>query len=97
MASSLRKALPAAVREIRLHLCQTGRGSSGVRSFVETAYPAIKSANPTLPILIREAAGTPARAFVRFGHGVEKQASLQGVESAAEVETRLAGLVEGKP
>lgn len=39
----------------------------GCSAFIKTSYPAVKAANPELPILIREALGTPARAFARFG------------------------------
>jgi hypothetical protein len=35
--------------------------------FVLNNYVAIKKANPTLPILVREAEGVEARAFARFG------------------------------
>lgn len=37
------------------------------RAFVEKSYLGIKAKNPDLPILIREALGTPPRAFARFG------------------------------
>jgi NADH dehydrogenase (ubiquinone) 1 alpha subcomplex subunit 2 len=37
------------------------------RHFILSAYPVIKKSNPDLPVLIREAQGTPARAFARFG------------------------------
>ena len=37
------------------------------RQFVVSSYPTLKQHNPDLPILIREAQGTPARAFARFG------------------------------
>lgn len=37
------------------------------RQFIQASYPGIKKNNPDLPILIREASGTPARAFVRLG------------------------------
>ena len=39
----------------------------GDRQFVQSAYPYLKKHNPELPVLIREAKGTPARAFARFG------------------------------
>ncbi|GAA5995623.1 L51/S25/CI-B8 domain-containing protein [Rhodotorula paludigena] len=91
--SALRKALPQAVRELRLFGCQQSPASEGVRAFIRSSYPAIKSANPDLPILIREARGTPARGFVRFERGVEKQVSLEGVSSAEEVERKIAGLL----
>ncbi|GAA5837041.1 hypothetical protein JCM9279_007740 [Rhodotorula babjevae] len=91
--SALRKALPQAVRELRLFGCQQSPASEGVRAFIKTAYPAVKQANPDLPILIREAHGTPARGFVRFERGVEKQISLEGASSADEVERKIASLL----
>ncbi|GAA6030983.1 hypothetical protein JCM8097_008968 [Rhodosporidiobolus ruineniae] len=91
--SALRKALPSTVRELRLFGCQQGQGSEGLRQFIKTSYAAVKSANPDLPVLIREARGTPARGFVRFERGVEKQVSLEGVMSAEEVERKIASLI----
>ena len=44
-----------------------GRTSLFFRQFILSKYPIIKKHNPDLPVLIREATGTPARAFVRFG------------------------------
>ena len=37
------------------------------RQFIKSGYLAIKQHNPDLPVLIREASGTPARVFARFG------------------------------
>ena len=37
------------------------------RQFIVSKYPVIKKHNPDLPVLIREATGTPARVFARFG------------------------------
>jgi NADH dehydrogenase (ubiquinone) 1 alpha subcomplex subunit 2 len=37
------------------------------RAFVVSKYPVIKKHNPDLPVMIREATGTPARVFARFG------------------------------
>lgn len=37
------------------------------RQFILSAYPVIKKHNPDLPVMIREAQGTPARVFARFG------------------------------
>ncbi|KAG9088177.1 hypothetical protein FRC06_002191 [Ceratobasidium sp. 370] len=68
--SAFTKAFPKAVRELRLLGCQTGAGSAGLREFIASTYPSIKSANPNLPVLIREAQGTPARVFVRYGPSV---------------------------
>lgn len=36
-------------------------------AFIEKSYLGVKEKNPDLPILIREALGTPPRAFARFG------------------------------
>ncbi|SGZ24074.1 BQ5605_C023g09697 [Microbotryum silenes-dioicae] len=92
--SVLRSALPSALRELRLFGCQSSPASAGLRAFIESSYPAIKKANPTLPILIREAQGVPARAFARFEHGQERSVVLQGLGSAQEVEKRIEELLE---
>ncbi|GAA97512.1 uncharacterized protein L969DRAFT_42565 [Mixia osmundae IAM 14324] len=93
MASALRKALPAAVREIRILACQTSEQSAGARNFIQKAYLDVKKANPDLPIMFREAQGTPARAFVRLERGVERQVSLSGAADSAEVEKRIASIL----
>ncbi|PWN95367.1 NADH dehydrogenase, alpha subcomplex, subunit 2 [Tilletiopsis washingtonensis] len=89
--SALSRALPA-IKEIRLHLCQSGQASAGAREFLKAAYPSLKEANPNLPFLIREAQGTPARIFARFDRGVEKHAELDGL-SKADVEKKVSALL----
>jgi len=37
------------------------------REFIEKQYLSLKKEHPTLPILVREAQGVPARLFARFG------------------------------
>jgi NADH dehydrogenase (ubiquinone) 1 alpha subcomplex subunit 2 len=37
------------------------------REFILANYPVIKQHNQDLPVMIREAEGTPARVFARFG------------------------------
>jgi len=37
------------------------------RQFIQASYPSIKSSQPDLKFMIREAQGVNARAFVRFG------------------------------
>lgn len=47
-----------------------GLGKSGRltdRQFIQASYPSIKSSQPDLKFMIREAQGVNARAFVRFG------------------------------
>ncbi|KAF9240026.1 NDUFA2, NADH ubiquinone oxidoreductase 10.5kD subunit [Melanogaster broomeanus] len=90
--SAFAKALSPALREIRILCCQTGQPSEGTRQFVLSAYPSIKKYNPNLPILIREATGTPARVFARFERGVEKHVELDNL-SSSEVATKVAQLL----
>ncbi|RSH84448.1 uncharacterized protein EHS24_005969 [Apiotrichum porosum] len=87
------KQLPKAVKELRLHLCQTSPASAGVRQFIKASYPALKSANPDVKVLIREAQGVSPRAFVRFERGVEQQAGLDNLSETdvAAALTKLAG------
>ncbi|KAK7689604.1 hypothetical protein QCA50_007396 [Cerrena zonata] len=90
--SSFAKALSPAIREIRILCCQSGAASSGTRQFVSSTYPTLKQHNPDLPILIREAKGTPARVFARFERGVEKQVDVENL-SSKDVATRVAQLL----
>lgn len=80
------------------------------RQFIFAHYPVIKQHNPDLPVLIREATGTPARAFARFGASCTRRAIVthlmspteRGVEkhvelddlSAPEVEAKIARLLQ---
>ncbi|KAF8603592.1 NDUFA2, NADH ubiquinone oxidoreductase 10.5kD subunit [Ceratobasidium sp. AG-I] len=90
--SAFTKAFPRAVREIRLLGCQTGQGSAGLREFIASTYPQIKSSNPNLPVLIREAQGTPARVFVRYERGLEKHVDVDGLP-ASEVSQKISSLL----
>ncbi|KDQ16627.1 hypothetical protein BOTBODRAFT_30550 [Botryobasidium botryosum FD-172 SS1] len=91
--SALSKAFSPALREIRVLLCQSSPASAGTRQFIQTAYPAIKKQNPDLPVLIREAQGTPARVFARFERGVERHVELDNL-SASDVERKVADLLK---
>ncbi|KAK1920886.1 NADH dehydrogenase 10.5K chain [Papiliotrema laurentii] len=93
---SFAKQLPRALKEIRLHLCQTGHSSEGLRQFIATTYPAIKDARPDLKVLIREANGIEPRAFARFERGVEAQTNLSGL-SEKDVSAALSKLVSSQP
>ncbi|WOO78872.1 NADH dehydrogenase [ubiquinone] 1 alpha subcomplex subunit 2 [Vanrija pseudolonga] len=85
------KQLPKAVKELRLHLCQTSPASAGVRQWISASYPALKASNPDVKVLIREAQGVSPRAFVRFERGVESQTGLDNF-SANDVNAALAKL-----
>ncbi|KAE8223216.1 hypothetical protein CF319_g3717 [Tilletia indica] len=86
------RAISKAVREVRLHLCQSGQGSAGARQYLLQNYAAIKSANPETPFLVREASGIPARVYARFERGLERSVDLEGA-SAADVEKRISQLL----
>uniref|UniRef100_A0A182NST8 NADH dehydrogenase [ubiquinone] 1 alpha subcomplex subunit 2 n=1 Tax=Anopheles dirus TaxID=7168 RepID=A0A182NST8_9DIPT len=68
--------LNPSVKELRLHLCQTGEESKGVREFVNTRYVQLKRDNPTLPILVRECSGVQPRLWARYALGKEKSVPL---------------------
>ncbi|KAG0232942.1 hypothetical protein BGW41_001689 [Actinomortierella wolfii] len=84
---------PKALKELRVHFCQTSPASSGLRQFITSNYAAVKAANPNLPILIREARGTEAKIFARFEKGVEKKIVLDGL-SAKEIEQQLTSIAK---
>ncbi|CAH0386053.1 unnamed protein product [Bemisia tabaci] len=64
------------LKELRLHLCQTGETSKGVRDFIQNHYVSLKSANPLFPILVREASGVEPRLYARYEFGKETHTSL---------------------
>ncbi|KAH9896478.1 NADH dehydrogenase alpha subcomplex subunit 2 [Cubamyces menziesii] len=90
--SSFAKALSPAVREIRILCCQSGPASSGTRQFITSHYPTLKQHNPDLPILIRQAKGTPARVFARFERGQEKHVEVEGL-SSSDVASKISQLL----
>ncbi|KAH7158168.1 thioredoxin-like protein [Dactylonectria estremocensis] len=81
------------LREVRFLFCQTSEQSAAVRSFITRAYPTMKRNNPSIPILIREAAGTQPKIYARYERGTEKAQSLEGL-SAQQIEDTVTGLVQ---
>lgn len=69
------------LKELRIHLCQTGKHSEGVREFIKKHYVNIKRENPNFPILIRECSGVQPRVWARYEKGVEKSAPLTNLEA----------------
>ncbi|KAJ3210982.1 hypothetical protein HDU82_006990 [Entophlyctis luteolus] len=66
------------------------------RDFVLNSYAALKQANPTLPILVREAQNVEARVFGRYAAGVERKIILENLDEAA-VASRIKQLGETVP
>ncbi|KAG8897919.1 hypothetical protein FRC01_011111 [Tulasnella sp. 417] len=93
--SAIKKLSPA-IKELRFLMCQTGQASAGARQFIQTAYPYLKKHNPDVPVLIREATGTPARAFARFEYGVEKHIELDNL-SSTDVQTKVTEMLNAPP
>lgn len=76
--------LAAPLRELRIHLCQKGDSSKGIRDFLQQNYVGMKKTNPKFPILVRECSGVQPRLWARFDKGVEKSVSLNNL-SATDV------------
>ncbi|XP_047506888.1 NADH dehydrogenase [ubiquinone] 1 alpha subcomplex subunit 2 [Pieris napi] len=72
--------LGGALKELRIHLCQTSPHSAGVREFISKNYVNIKKENPTFPILIRECNGIQPRIWARYDRGCEAN---KGAERSA--------------
>eukprot|EP00887_Chlorella_sp_A99_P005690 scaffold1.g5690.t1 len=86
-----RSALSRNLQELRIHLCQTGKGSEGARDFVLSSYQELKKANPLFPILVREASGVEAKLIARYDFGVEEAVRIEGL-SKAEIGKQLEAL-----
>lgn len=84
------------LKELRLHVSQTADGSRGARTFIQNNYAAMRKANPSLPILIREASFVEARVFGRYDLGQERKISLENL-SEEQVGQKLKELAETTP
>ncbi|XP_055856213.1 NADH dehydrogenase [ubiquinone] 1 alpha subcomplex subunit 2 [Episyrphus balteatus] len=76
--------LAPTLKELRIHLCQTGETSKGAREFVQKFYPNLKKDNPELPILIRECEGVQPRLWARYALGKETSVPLTN-QSAQDI------------
>ncbi|KAF9811601.1 hypothetical protein IEO21_06526 [Rhodonia placenta] len=90
---SFARALYPAIREIRIFCCQTNSASGGTREFLKSTHAIMKQHNPHLPIMVRQARGTPARAFVRYEKGDEKHVELDNLNQA-DVSSKIAQLLK---
>ncbi|KAI8125164.1 hypothetical protein FF38_00358 [Lucilia cuprina] len=76
------------LKELRIHLCQTGEASKGAREYVERFYPTLKKDNPELPILIRECSGVQPRLWARYALGKETSVPLTN-QSAQDIQKQV--------
>lgn len=82
-----------AVRELRIHLCQTSQASAGVRKFIEQAYVDLKQTNPNVPILIREASNVQPKLWARYEFGKEAHLPLTNM-TESQVQAALEKLIK---
>lgn len=87
--ADLRQMSRLLIVQLRFLLCQTGQASAGARDFIARSYPTMKKHNPNTPILIREAFGTPAKVFARFGTSVSMFFQLTCAEFGKETQLDL--------
>eukprot|EP00471_Norrisiella_sphaerica_P003110 CAMPEP_0184486750 /NCGR_PEP_ID=MMETSP0113_2-20130426/8519_1 /TAXON_ID=91329 /ORGANISM="Norrisiella sphaerica, Strain BC52" /LENGTH=88 /DNA_ID=CAMNT_0026868769 /DNA_START=20 /DNA_END=286 /DNA_ORIENTATION=- len=69
-----------ALKELRIHYCQTSPASSGLREFVKANFAEMKKTNPALPIMVRECAGAAPKMTGRFDKGVEKTIGMTDMD-----------------
>ncbi|XP_019869785.1 NADH dehydrogenase [ubiquinone] 1 alpha subcomplex subunit 2 [Aethina tumida] len=91
MASAVR--FSSCLKELRIHLCQSGASSKGVREFIEQSYVDLKKANPKFPILIRECSGIQPKLWARFEKGKEQCFSLKDLQ-ASEVLNKISSIAK---
>jgi len=71
------------LQEFRFQYCGSSSSSSGLRSFVKNNYTAMKTANPRLPLLVRECKGIEPRVVARYGFGIEKSSNVGSFDETA--------------
>jgi NADH dehydrogenase (ubiquinone) 1 alpha subcomplex subunit 2 len=62
-----------------------------ISDFVRQIYPTFKQANPTLPILVREAAGIRPAIYARYEFGRERKINVDNM-TAQQIEQQIKAL-----
>ncbi|XP_019159754.1 PREDICTED: NADH dehydrogenase [ubiquinone] 1 alpha subcomplex subunit 2 [Ipomoea nil] len=81
------------LKEIRILFSPNSPSSAPLRAFIENNYKQIKTHNPKLPILIREASSIEPQIWARFDMGVERGFQLEGF-SEQQISKALEDLVK---
>ncbi|CAA0811909.1 NADH dehydrogenase [Striga hermonthica] len=82
------------LKELRILFSPSSPSSSSTRAFIENNYKDLKTKNPKLPILIREAAGIEPQLWARYDMGVERGILLDGFNEE-EISKALEDLSKG--
>ncbi|KAJ1920466.1 hypothetical protein H4219_001303 [Mycoemilia scoparia] len=85
-------AFSKSLKELRIHFSPNSPTSQGLRDFIVKQYPALKKANPGLPILIREANGVQSSITARFERGREHKSILDNIP-VQQIDEKLKQLV----
>ncbi|XP_059300507.1 NADH dehydrogenase [ubiquinone] 1 alpha subcomplex subunit 2 [Lycium ferocissimum] len=67
------------LKELRILFSPSLPESAATRSFIEKNYRDLKTHNPKLPILIREATSIEPQLWARYDLGVERGIRLEGL------------------
>ncbi|KAL6582458.1 hypothetical protein OROMI_006472 [Orobanche minor] len=82
------------LKELRILFSPASSSSSSTRAFIENNYKVLKTQNPKLPILIREATGIEPQLWARFDLGVERGIRLEGL-NVEQISKALEDLTKG--
>lgn len=63
------------------------------RDYIKTNYKTLKAANPSIPLLVREAKNTPAAVYGRFEHGQELHFVADNL-SQDQIKTKVAEILK---
>ncbi|KAM3231908.1 NADH dehydrogenase [ubiquinone] 1 alpha subcomplex subunit 2 [Capsicum chinense] len=67
------------LKELRILFSPSASESATTRLFIEKNYRDLKTQNPKLPILIREASSIEPQLWARYDLGVERGIKLEGL------------------
>ncbi|KAI3450430.1 hypothetical protein Pfo_007095 [Paulownia fortunei] len=82
------------LKELRILFSPTSPSSSSTRAFIENNYKDLKTKNPKLPILIREATGIEPQLWARYDMGIERGIHLEGLNEE-QISKALEDLAKG--
>ncbi|KAL6582453.1 hypothetical protein OROMI_006467 [Orobanche minor] len=82
------------LKELRILFSPTSSSSSSTRAFIENNYKVLKTKNPKLPILIREATGIEPSFGLDSYLGVERGIRLEGL-NVEQISKALEDLTKG--